>query len=148
VPVPARSELFSQTRCRLRISNCRPLRTQKSAHRRIGINTIVHPTGNATGLLKSSRLRLLQLYHACITLLCCLLSLIISMKVLADEKNSSALAPIPSVRQPARRKVSRWISFQLWFNTYRCVNTDTGDSPFTYRRFPAVNFLLSSCPSI
>jgi hypothetical protein len=45
-----------------------------------------------------------------------------STRMLADA-NRSIVPPFPtrSVQKPDRRKVSRWISFQIWFNAYRCV---------------------------
>ena len=30
-------------------------------------------------------------------------------------------ALVPGAGKKAQRKVSRWVRFQLWFNTYRCV---------------------------
>ena len=74
----------------------------------------------------------------------------INLKVLTDAKRSFVLAlPTRSVQphQPERRKISRWIRFQLWFNTYRCVETVSWKGLFLWQAFPA-NFSPSSCPWI
>jgi hypothetical protein len=53
-----------------------------------------------------------------------------SIKVLTDAKRAIVLPfPTRSVRQPEPRKAraARWIRFQLWFNTYRCVEINKRD---------------------
>lgn len=57
---------------------------------------------------------------------------IASLKVLTDAKRAIVLPfPTRSVRQSGPRKVARWIRFQLWFNTYRCVQINMRERPLS-----------------
>jgi hypothetical protein len=52
-------------------------------------------------------------------------SISMPFKALADSKSLGVVPSLstPSAQKPGRRKVSHWIRFQLWFNTYRYVAT-------------------------